>query len=390
MEFVEVVTKILARSGKNPQIVERIKGNLFHSVLQHRQESQAVQFFLSFMTGDYTITDFRFFNMLFSFAFKCIYPPVDESLENPDLRDDSTLFFINRNLVDQISLTMLRSKFPALLLNGIRKHPMWTDLISFWQFARHMITLFEDAHRKFHRQIRNILQLIGSSEAESSVTKDGFAEFIHMINPTLYTQDMKDMWERMQLLCKMAEGQGLSAHDMYIRFCGDDPSLPPMIIEMPYLSSFPAVFAGLSEPILILVNFLRKRFFDFLPRYMEALPEEMRDALYPYMKKMRNAFLKCDMATIIVAYRFILQYVDLRCTEAMPYEVLTPALTTDDVNRMINHLMMRECLASLWVKLKAKTQVSDADSIIASEIFLNNSGEEAEQFLKRRERLKSP
>jgi hypothetical protein len=373
IEFLEVITRILARSGKNQQIVERIRGNMFHSLLQHRENSNTVQFFMMFMSGDYTIADFRFFNMFFSFAFNCLYPSVDQALENPDLKDDFDLFFIHRGYAEPIAQTFLRTSFPAATLHNMHKHPDYTELVPFWALSREMISLFQEVHRRFHRQVHNILRLVGCADAESSISKEVFFEFIRVVDPCAVAVQIKELWSKMQLLCAMNEGQTVLAYDMYIKFCGQDPILPRLIVEMPYHPHFVTASSSLAEPGVVLLHFLRKRFTEFLPQYMEGLPEETRHYLQNYVKKMRNAFLKCDASTVLMAYRYILQYVDLKGSEEMPYEIITPTVTSEDVSRMINHLMMRECLATLSVKVSLNV---DQRELIRKEHALNGTGGE--------------
>jgi hypothetical protein len=141
---------------------------------------------------------------------------------------------------------------------------------------------------------------------------------------------------------------------------------------MPYHANFAGVYSSLPEPVVVLLHFLRKRFTEFLPHYMEGLPEEMRTVLQSYVKKMRNAFLKCDASTVLMAYRYILQYVDLKGCEAVPFEIITPSVTSEDVSRMINHLMMRECLATLSMNFDTGL---DARSLIRKEQASNDDRE---------------
>jgi hypothetical protein len=68
-----------------------------------------------------------------------------------------------------------------------------------------------------------------------------------------------------------------------------------------------------------------------------------------------------------MSYRYILQYIDLKMTERIPFQFVNQSAKLDDIDRLIDHLMMRECLASLLVKIPG-LQIN-AEAVIAKERF---------------------
>jgi hypothetical protein len=370
IQFMDIMEKAITVSGKHASIVDRIVAHLNRSVAHWRTKSNAVQFFSQFLNGEFGISEFRFFNMLFSLCFNAIYPPIDDILEDSQLSDDFNLFFIHRQFFDSIAMLLLRlDAFPdknmqAILMNiPLTDYP---DLIPFWTFAREMLQLFREAHARFHQQSRNILKIVGGSTSET-IGRDRFTDFMRIINPLLRDPEIKAMWEKLSILDNVP-GRTEFSYQALLRFCGEYPGISRWIGEMPHYGSFDDVFSAMPVPTVALFFFMRRRFTDYLPKFFEALTPQIQEALTPYLLRMRNSFLNCESSTCLMCYRYIMQYVDLKLTEMSPFQVLMGNVTTSDVARVINHLMMRECLATLLLKVKFDT---DPDQIIETEANAN-------------------
>lgn len=349
--FLDVIAKILTDSGKNSKIVQRIQSNFMNSLNYHRVRSNAIKFFLLFLSNEYSLVDFRFFNMLFNLCFKAIYPAVDDILTDPDLTDDHQFFLINKAFFDQIARIMLRLPgFPEENLNKILKETTQTafpDLVNFWAFSREMIELFKEVHQTYHFKVKNVFKIIGSSDNES-ITRFRFREFLRIVCPDFSEAVIKKLWERVTTLGKEVNPTDIS-YEIFMRFCGEYTELSTAIVELPTYTNFVQTYTLLSQPVLTLFSFIRKRYSELLPSLMDRLNSDLCELMSSCLIKIRNSFLKCDVATAFMWYRHILQIIDLKLTESNPYTIFTSMTTSTDVNRMISHLKMRECLASILI-----------------------------------------
>jgi hypothetical protein len=367
---MELVVDILSASGKSPAIVDRIKASLLKSLIHWRPRSTTVAFFLMFLSGEYTIPDFRFINMVFSICFDLIYPSIDDFLDDPKLVDDSNGFLIHRVHFDKVCKILLRlDQFPSQnLQNIISVLPTvqeWPDLFPFWLFAREMITLFKECHMKFHKQIRNIFKLVGGGD-DDRIDYEIFPDFVRFLNPDLPESRIKDMWQTMILFDARAACPSVP-FPVFVKFCGEYPGMSRWIEELPFLDSFDRTYKSMTEPQLSFFGFLRKRLTTFLPQFVEGLKSDLAETVKAYVRRMRNGFLRCEIATCTMCYRYIMQYVDLKLTEQNPYQIITTGITNEDVSRMINHLMMRETLASLLMNV---TMDIGSDEVVKKEAAL--------------------
>jgi hypothetical protein len=138
--------------------------------------------------------------------------------------------------------------------------------------------------------------------------------------------------------------------EAFLQFCGDYPGISQWIQELPYLETFQSVYETMNDLLRTFFAFLLKRLTHYLPRLMSILARDMRDALAPYLRKMRNGFLLCDISTCCTCYRYVMQYVDLKLAQQNPFQTIMPRITIEEVDKMITHVMMRETLVSLWLK----------------------------------------
>ena len=372
--FMDIVKKVITRSGKSSHIVDRIEANLLGSLFQHQTRSNAMQFFMLFVSGEYGITDYRFFNMLFDLCFKAIYPSIDGILENNQLTDDFHFFFIHKKFFDPICRLMLRmDKFPDKNMQAIiNDMPAsdYPDLVPFFLFAREMISLFKEGHVSFHKQIKNMICVLGAGEVEV-VSKDRFTEFLRIVDPVISDDNIKDMWDKLSVQIQDPDKQEYT-YKILLKYCCEFTDLVRKIVELPQSPDFDRNFRIMSDAMTTLYFFLRRRFTDHLPKFLSHLSIKIREYLTPYIIRMRNSFFKCDVSSCLMCYRYVMQYVDLRLTEDNPFQVVLANVTNEDVTRIINHIMMRECLASVLMGLCAE---QPEDTLINREIELNQSGQ---------------
>lgn len=372
MNFLDIIRRVITRSGKSSHIVERIEANLLGSLFQHQTRSNAMQFFMLFVSGEYGITDYRFFNMLFDLCFNAIYPSIEGILGNDQLADDFQFFFIHKQFFDSICRLMLRKdKFPEENMKNIMNDMPQTDypdLVPFFLFAREMISLFKEVHVAFHKQIKNMICVLGAGEVES-VSKDRFTEFLRLVDPVVSDVSIKDMWDRLSMQLNDPEKQEYT-YQLLLKYCGEFTDLVRMVVELPQSPDFDRNFRIMSDAMTTLYFFLRRRFTDHLPNFLSHLSRKIREYLTPYIIRMRNAFFKVDVSACLMCYRYVMQYVDLKLTEDNPFQVVTANVSNEDVTRIINHIMMRECLASILMGICSE---QPEDTLINREIELNQS-----------------
>jgi hypothetical protein len=367
IDFLELLTDILAKAGKNVAIIERIKASLLRSLIHWRPRSGTVAFFMMFLSGEYTIPDFRFLKMVFSLCFDLCYPPIDEFLDDSTLVDDANGFLIHRNHFDKVCKILLRlDHFPGQNLQNIIPNQEWPDLFPFWSFAREMITLFRECHMRFHQQIRNIFKLVGGAD-DDHISRDVFPDFMRFLNPDLAEGKIKDMWQTI-VLFDTSEDRPTVPFPVFIKFCGECPGVTRWIEELPFLDTFDRAYKSMTEPMLAFFGFLRKRLTNFIPKFIEGLRSDIAEMVKPYVRRMRNGFLRCEISTCTMCYRYIMQYVDLKLTEQNPFQIITGGITSEDVSRMINHVMMRETLASLLLNI---TVDAGSEQVIKQEAALH-------------------
>ncbi|OHS95713.1 hypothetical protein TRFO_10355 [Tritrichomonas foetus] len=361
VSFSDIIKNMLMKSGKNAKIVGMLQDNLIRSISYHSARSNTIQFFMQFLMNEYSIIDFRFFTMLFSLCFPLIYPEIDPALEDPDLVNDFHIFLIHKSFFDKICSLMLRiDKFPDDRLANMMKENSkseYPDLLSFWEFAKEMMFLFKKVHLAFHQQIKSVMKIIGSNDHEL-LTRTKFTEFLRIVEPLKTEDEIKSMWDKM-LLFGSGPDQIEVEFQTFIKFCGDFPSLTESIISLPRIENFDKKFSALPEPCSTLFFFMRKRYSDLLPRFFKALPSDIRENLVRTIFKMRNTLLRCDVGSTLVFYRHFMQLIDLKMTEINPYHIITTNLTSDDVGRIINHVMMRECLASIMLDIKPEVPITE-------------------------------
>jgi hypothetical protein len=362
-DFMELLTEVLKKSGKNEAIVEKLKANLLRSLIHWRENSFGVQFFFMFVTGEYTIPDFRFVNMLFSLCFEALYPPLDRFLIQSNLTDDFGGFLIHRHFFDKISGILLRiHPFPCnhleLVLNELPPR-QYADLIPFWLFAREMINLFKDIHIRFHKQIRNIFQLVGGTDHDN-VDRQTFPDFVRIVKPDIRESKIRDMWQTM-ILFDIGIDRPSIPIQVFVKFCGEYPGMSRSIEELPFLEDFNQTFQRMNGPMVTFFTFLRNRLTHFLPSFIIDCPADIHDAIMPYVRKMRNGFLLCDISTCNMCYRYIMQYLDLKLTQQNPFQIINTGITIEDVEKMISHTMMRETLASLLLKIQFGNESDESE-----------------------------
>jgi len=347
--FMDIVMKLFTKTGKSDKILSRFISDFMRSIAFHRSMSDGIQFFLSFMNGDYSIIDFRFFNMLFNACFDYIYPSVSKLLDDPDLVAEKGILRIHYAVTKKILNNLLRIKdFPASIkeqLESSTSGSAYPSLISFWHFASSMISVFKEVHNTFHRQTRNVLLFTGWTDSDF-ISRTRFTEFLRIVLPKITFPEIKSMWEKMQLI--QSGKPDITLID-FLKFCGDFPEIPSSIFELPYIENYASKLTSLSDPLMSIFFFMRKRYSEIIPRFLKAVNSELSVALFPYVTKIRDSFMRCDVSTCMSCYRHILQYIDFKMTEISPYQVYSNQTTLEDTGRALNHMMMRECLAALLI-----------------------------------------
>jgi hypothetical protein len=370
-DFMELLTAVIGQTANTPQMIERVERNLLCSIDHWKNQSPTIQFFLKFLSGEYSVPDFRFFNMVFTFCYHMLYPPVEDFLEDPNIEDDTHAFLLHRKHFNKICRIVLRlDKFPEKnwenVMRGVQLTDPYSDLIPVWLFAHEMISLFRQCHRQFQKQIRHVMK-ITMSESER-MTRDRFPDFCKILLPGIRGEKIMDMWGALCVIESTSADIYEVKYHTLLKFCSEYPGLARAIQELPYLESFDRAWGGMPEPMVALFGFIVQRYVDFLPKFFEHVKPDLREALDPYVTKLRNGLLKCDLSTCMMCYRYMMQYVDLKITEQNPFQIITMGITQDDVARVINHIMMRERLAT--VMLHVKEEVDD-NTLIARELGMN-------------------
>jgi hypothetical protein len=377
--FVDLIGKLLTETGKNLQVVERVRSNLLTSLNQHREKSKTVQFFLSFVMGDYSLLEFRFFNMLFNLCFPAIYPSLEKVLEDPDIQDDSRLFFIHKQFLTQICRIMLDvDKFPDEYLTSLCSMTAlieYPDLVPFWGFARYMIDMFKNSHRRFHGLVKNILVIAGGGDIDH-ISSQRFIVFMRMVDPLRSDAEIKRLWATLGLF----EGLSMEAVEVkrstLLKFCGDQPGLCRRLTHLPYTEKFTHDFHAMPEPVANLFFFMRRRFTEFLPKFLAEIPTDIKEQLIRHILRFRSSFLKLDVSTAVMSYRHILQVIDLKMTEKIPFQFVNQSARPDDIERITNHVMMRECLASVLVRVPGLA--IDEEAVVSRELAICAKANHAE------------
>ena len=364
VSFKTIIQNVLKNICRNEIIVDKIEASLMTSVIHFRKVSKTLEFFLKFVTSEYSITDFRLFNILFSMALPVLYPKVESITNDPDINDDSQSFTIHTSNVNKLSEIFLHiHEFPHDTLEKLIKtapDQKYPRLVSFWDFAVEFTNIFNDMHKNFHISIRNCLALVGAMEI-NKVMKEHFFGFIRILFPCIQEKDIKELWRKVSISVGETDAE-LVEHFVFLDWIGDSQSIVESIINLPRNDKFEQTFKQMSLKNERLFNFIRRRYITFIPRLLQRLPLDITEKIAPYITKIRNSLLRCDLCGCCMFYRHILQTVDLLITQSNPFIVFSQALQNDEMDHMIEFLKLREKTASLSIGFEI---IHDGDDEIA-------------------------
>jgi len=345
--FMDIVRKIFIDSGKNGKILDRFQIDFLQSLYVHRNSSEAIRFFLSFVGTERSVVEFRFFCIVFNICADSVTPSLSSFLDDPDITFERDSLFIHIDAVATILKELLRiNRIPPEteeILIQSTKNPTQKGFISLWSFCDSSIELFRYTHKVFQVQIRNVLLFSGWSDTDP-ISMTRFYEFIRITLPSSTSQEIKVLWEKLQFLKKGSKD--IHIEDL-LKYCSDNSEISEAIFLIPKLENYRKLHSSLSEPILNLFYFLRKRYTDYLPMFLKCVSYDSRVYISPYTQKIRDAFMRCDISTSMVCYTHILQYIDLKTTEAVPFSIYSNQTTQEDSVHSINYLKMREYLAAI-------------------------------------------
>ena len=316
---------------KNTTKVEVLANKTFCEVIQgtvcYQSMSTCVRFFQQFLLKEFTIVDYKFFNMVFNFCFDYFYPPVAGMIEDPDLDPDQPQFLIHVDIATKLVQALFSHEVPNFSLDELRKqtkHTPHKNLIDFFAFSVKMLTFFRATHQKFHNQVKNLLTLIGWSR-NIQVTESLFLEFFSLVNPNSAVDEIEKLWQRFKLeVCMKDRKQGAGLNQAsFINFCSDFPEVGNIVLSLPYLNNFDRAVSAMAPPVQTLFSFLNRRFTKYIRQLYRILSPEMKDLVTPTIVKYRNALLLCDITTALFCYRHFLQLIDLRMTDNTCFKIVT-------------------------------------------------------------------
>ena len=343
---------------KNSTKVEALAHKIFSDVVQgtiyFQTTSTCAKFFLQFLMKEFTIVDYKFFNMLFNFCFDYFYPRVAQIIDDPDLIPEFPQFLIHVDIATSLVKSLFSHEFENFKIDDIRKETKNSphrDLIDFFQFSMKMLGFFRSTHQKFHAQVKNLLTLIGWSR-NVQVTESMFLEFFVLVNPNSTPDELEKLWQRFKLEITMKDRkQGAVLNQAsFINFCSDFPDIGNLVLSLPFLSTFDRALSSMPPPIQTLFSFLNRRFTKYIRQFYRALSLEMKELVAPTIVRHRNALLMCDVTTALFCYRHFLQLIDLKMTDDTPYIILAPDVTPEDIDEIAKRLQAREGLATSWFR----------------------------------------
>jgi hypothetical protein len=359
--FNDIIHDVLAESGKSQIIIENMQANLMTSVLHYKSNSKTIAFFVKFANSEYSLTNFRFFNMLFSLVFNLIYPNIEEIISTPDLMSDSEYFLLHVSYVDKICQIFLKKdKFPDDKKKKLMKsapNPNYPNLISFWDFASEMITMFNDMHKLFHETVKNVLLVIGTTDFQR-ISYDHYTYFMRTIDLEIKSKDLKNLWRKITIETGGEDVQYIQRNTLMKLIC-EDVEYAEKIFKLQIAATFPTNLSKSVDKQEPLYAYVRKRFTTFVPVLMKKISREMFKKVLPYYEKLRNAFINLDISTIFMFYRHILQMIDLLITQERPYIIINDDISAEQMQNVINEMIIREKITAGSVSITIEPDSED-------------------------------
>lgn len=332
--------------------LQALSNKIFSDIVQTAQYykvgSNCVSFFLQFLLQEFTIVDFKFFNVLFNLGTDFIYPSVGEVVNNPDLVPEQPQFLIHIDICQYFVSTLFNHN-KSLDFEKMRvetKYSPHPDLVDFFSFATQMLMIFRTVHQQFHIQVRNLLTLVGWAQSVE-ISQPLFADFFIIVNPFIEDTEINKFWQRFKVEIQMSSKHSkVINQSSFIHFCSDFPDISNSILSLPNVQSFDRAFYSLPPPLQVFLTFIKKRFTSYIRKVQMILPETLRDITKPIVIKIRNSLIRCDVQTSLTFYRHFLQIVDLKLTEKTPYVTFAPNVSLETIEQLIKMMKEREELAA--------------------------------------------
>ncbi|OHT07495.1 hypothetical protein TRFO_24232 [Tritrichomonas foetus] len=368
-DTVSLFRKNLLESCSMEVLANKVFTDLVQSCQFYKLTSTCVQFFLQFLMQEFSIVDFKFFNIIFNLCFEYMYPSINSLIEDPELVPEIPQFLIHI----EVCKFLLNYVFPhhagkydfdELRQNTkITPHP---DLVDFFAFATKMISLFRDTHQQFHSQVKNLLTLVGWSQTVD-VSEPLFKDFFVLVRPISNKNDIEKLWQRFKLEMSINNVEATINQSSFIHFCSDFPEVSNELLSLPYINNFDRVFSTMPSPLQELLTFLKKRFTKFVRELYLRMPLEIQKIQENTILKIRNSLLRCDVSSTLISYRHFLQLTDLKLTEQNPYIVFQANTTVNDVQMITSMLHSREVLAVGHLGENVKIEVEEEEKPNAEE-----------------------
>jgi hypothetical protein len=339
----------LQTSVKVGAILDRLFADAMRTLIPYSAKCHCVHLFEQFMINEYSVIDFQLFSVTFNAVYDFLYPPVSEMLENPDIEPEAARLYVHIDIC-QIIFNCLFREITPLNLDAIRKDTHGAphvDLVDVFVFAEQLLMAFRVTHSRFHAQVRAILDLI-QWDSSMAMTVSKFKQFFLFIDPLDQTHDFDTIWDRLRLEMEVgicARGKEPLSPIAIIKSCSTFPNVARAVLSLPFQGGFEQAFKRLFGPQLSIMDYLQRRFAQVIaPLYFE-FSDSLRREIEKPMILVRDALIRCDVATALRGYRGFLQTLDLRMTVERPYLVLSPELSPEDVENLIGQFTAREALA---------------------------------------------
>jgi len=340
--FISIYKAILHELCTNDQICDTFLENFQQSLLHHQSRSNSISFFFSFISGEYNVLDFQFFNVIFNAGYNMLEPEMDKTLDDPDLFTDYDMFLISKENVKTLyQMVFFNKEIPndslAELFTG------QNSSTSFWKLARIMILKFNELYKRFHDSVSNLFE-IASQGSQEKLMKVQFSNLLRILYPFSHKSFLSNTWKKFISMEKA--GNESLYRSTFLSVCSDIPDIVLSVTELPYISNFHQKLIGLSDQQYQIFNFLYTRYISIIPQLHEESPQEIKQNQKKLIGIVRNSIAICDISSGVRSYRHFLQTIDLHMTQQSLYTVISEEISEPEANILINHLKMRETIAS--------------------------------------------
>lgn len=362
--FKAIIENVMMESHKNDAVVRRIEASLMTSVVHFRKVSKTMDFFIKFVIGEFSVTNFKFFNMLFSSSFSSIFPRVETITNDPDVEEDANAFTIHLSNCNRLATMFLKMntlpKSIALKLVRMAPDKNYPMMVSFWDFATEMIYLFNSMHKNFHTSIRNCFKLVGVGDVEKIVF-DNFVGFCLVIMPDSTDKSIKELWKTISLTVGEMNAYYIE-YPYILQYFGENQAIVEAILSLPKNDAFDNQFKVMVNKNDRLYQFMKNRYISYIPQLKAAIKPVLLNKIMKFIFNIRNQMLKCDLSEAFMYYRHILQTVDLSITQANPYYIFPPTMSMSDVETLLNSMKAREKVTYFAVNVDLADDMDKSES----------------------------